>query len=118
VLGADDQTLDVQDQVGDVLLDPGTVVNSCRTPSMRMLVTEAPGDRGEQRAAQGVAEGVAEAGLQRLDDEPERASVTTSSERVGRWAMSTGVPFRDDRYLTSRAGPGGLGRPGSGCYFE
>ena len=28
------------------------------------------GDRGEQRAAQRVAEGVAEAGLQRLDDEP------------------------------------------------
>ena len=24
-------------------LTPGTVVNSCRTPSIRMLVTEAPG---------------------------------------------------------------------------
>ena len=24
-------------------LTPGTVVNSCRTPSMRMLVTAAPG---------------------------------------------------------------------------
>ena len=43
VLGGDDELLEVQDQLGDVLLDPGTVVNSCRTPSIRMLVTAAPG---------------------------------------------------------------------------
>ena len=51
-------------------LTPGMVENSCSTPSMRMLVTAAPGMRREQGAAQRVAERVAEAGLERLDDEP------------------------------------------------
>ena len=37
---------------------------------MRMLRDGRTGDRGEERAAQGVAEGVAEARLQRLDHEP------------------------------------------------
>ena len=50
-------------------LTPGIVENSCSTPSMRMLVTAAPGMRRQQRAAQGVAERVAEAGLEGLDDE-------------------------------------------------
>ena len=64
-------------------LTPGTVVNSCRTPSMRMLVTAAPGIEDSRRAAQGVAEGVAEAGLQRLDDEP--ASGTRDDSLRSEW---------------------------------
>jgi len=43
VLGGDDKLLEVEDDVGDILLDPGTVVNSCSTPSMRIEVTAAPG---------------------------------------------------------------------------
>jgi hypothetical protein len=43
VLGGDDQALDVEDDLGDVFLDPGIVENSCSTPSTRMLVTAAPG---------------------------------------------------------------------------
>ena len=71
VLGGDDELLDVQDELGDVLLDARRrCVNSCRTPSIRMLVTAAPGMRRQQGAAQRVAEGVAETGLERLEDEP------------------------------------------------
>jgi len=43
--------LEVEDDVGDVLLHPGTVENSCRTPSIRMLVTAAPGIEEKQRTA-------------------------------------------------------------------
>jgi len=38
--------------VGDVFLDALDVVNSCSTPSMRMLVTAAPGMDDSQRAPQ------------------------------------------------------------------
>ena len=47
----------LRDDLGDVLLTPGIVENSWSTPSIRMLVTEAPGmlDRSVRR--RGVAEG-------------------------------------------------------------
>ena len=49
---------------------PGRVVNSCRASSKRTWVTAAPGDGREQGAAEGVAERVAEAGVERADGEP------------------------------------------------
>jgi hypothetical protein len=66
----DDQALDVEDDLGDVLLDPGD-----RGELVQHAVDADAGDRGagdarQQGATQGVAEGVAEAGLERLDDEP------------------------------------------------
>jgi hypothetical protein len=70
VLRGDDQALDVQDEVGDVLLDPGDggeLVQHAVDPDAG---DGRAGDRGQQRAPQRVAEGVAEAGLERLDDEP------------------------------------------------
>jgi hypothetical protein len=69
-LGAHDELLDVQDDLGDVLLDArhgGELVQDPVDPDAR---DRGPGDGGEQGAPEGVAEGVAEAGLQRLDDEP------------------------------------------------
>ena len=70
VLGGDDEFLDVEDQVGDVFLharDGRELVEDTVDPDA--------GDRGagngrQQGATQRVAEGVAEARLQRLDDEP------------------------------------------------
>src|ERR1035437_1278098 len=70
VLAGDDQTLDVQDDLGDVFLDTGD-----RRELMQHAVdTQArhgrTGDAREQSATKGVAEGVAEAGFEGLDDEP------------------------------------------------
>jgi hypothetical protein len=70
VLAGDHELLDVEDQLGDVLLHPrdgGELVQDAVDADARDRRT---GDRREQGAAQGVAEGVAEPGLQRLDDEP------------------------------------------------
>ena len=70
VLRGDDELLEVEDDLGDVLGHTG---------DRRELVQDAVDldrrdgrtrDRRQQRATQGVAEGVAEAGLQGLDDEP------------------------------------------------
>lgn len=70
VLRGDDQLLDVEDEVGHVLLDArhgGELVQDTVDTDAGDSGTR---DRGEERAAQGVAERVAEARLQRLDDEP------------------------------------------------
>ena len=48
---------------------PLMVENSCATPSIRTEVTAAPAQRRQQDAAQRVAEGVAEAAVERLDGE-------------------------------------------------
>jgi hypothetical protein len=70
VLGGDDELLEVEDQLGDVFLDP---------VEGRELVEDAfdldardrrSGDGGQQGAAKRVAQRVAEAGLEGLDDEP------------------------------------------------
>ena len=63
-------------------LTPSMVENSWRTVSTLMLVTEAPGIERQQGTAQRVAERVAEAGLQRLDDEP-RAELVDGLFRQG-----------------------------------
>ncbi len=70
VLRGDDQLLDVEDQVGDVLLDArhgGELVQHAVDTDGRDRRTR---DRGQKRPAQGVSEGVTEARLQRLDHEP------------------------------------------------
>jgi hypothetical protein len=66
---------------------PGTVVNSCSTPSMRMLVTAAPGWT-TAGCAQRVAEGVAEARLERFDDELRAVLGDDLFGQVGRCEMS------------------------------
>ena len=82
VLGGDDEVLEVQDHLGDVLLD---------ALDGRELVEDAvdldardrgTGDRREEGTAERVAERVAEAGLERLDDEP-RAEVVDDLFRQG-----------------------------------
>src|SRR5215212_8425811 len=62
--------LAVEDDLGDVLLDDrhgGELVQGALDPDAG---DSSAGDRGEERATQGVAEGVAETGLEGLDDEP------------------------------------------------
>src|SRR5690606_41610415 len=66
----DDDVLDVEDELGDGLLDPrdgGGLVEDTADPDARDGGTR---DGGQEGATQGVAEGVAEPGLQRLEDEP------------------------------------------------
>ena len=107
-LGADDQFLEVQDDVGDVFLDAldgGELVQHAVDADAG---DGRPGDRGQQGAAQRVAERVAEAGLERLDDEP-RPVVGDRLFGEG-WALgdqhSGGTPcwVWDARYLTSADG--------------
>ena len=62
---------------------PSIVENSWRTESTLMLVTEAPGMERQEGTTQRVAERVAEAGLERLDDEP-RAELVDGLFRQGR----------------------------------
>src|SRR5690625_860975 len=70
VLRGDHDVLQVQDDLGDVFLHTGD-----RGELVQHTVDADAGDRssrdgGEQGAAQRVAQGVAETGLERLDDEP------------------------------------------------
>jgi hypothetical protein len=69
-LGGDDQLLEVQDEVGDVLLHPGDRGELVQDPVDPDAGDSGAGDGAEQRAAERVAEGVAEARLERLENEP------------------------------------------------
>ena len=69
MLGGDNELLDVEDHLGDVLLDSrhgGELVQDAVDTDAG---DSSAGDRGEERAANRVAEGVAETGLERLHDE-------------------------------------------------
>ena len=62
--------LEVQDDVGDVLGDTGDGVELVQGVVEADLGDGGAGDRRQQGAAERVAEGVAEAGLERADGEP------------------------------------------------
>ena len=66
---AKDQVLDVQDEVGHVLLDPGDRVELVEGLVEAHLGDRGAGNRRQEGAAQAVAERVAEAGLEGRDDE-------------------------------------------------
>ena len=66
----DDEVLEVQDDVGDVLDDAADGVELVERLVEADLGDGGAGDRREQHAAERVADGVAEAGLERADDEP------------------------------------------------
>ena len=70
VLGGNHQLLEVQDQLGDVLLDAGDGGELVQHAVDADAGDAGAGDGRQQGAAQRVAEGVAESGLERLDDEP------------------------------------------------
>jgi hypothetical protein len=70
LLGTDHQFLEVEDDVGDVLLDTGHRGELVQHAVDADAGHRGTGDGGEQRAPQGVAQRVAEAGLQRFDHEP------------------------------------------------
>ncbi|GMA88061.1 hypothetical protein GCM10025868_33110 [Angustibacter aerolatus] len=70
VLAGDDQLLDVEDDLGDVLLDPGDRGELVQHAVDAQAGDGGTGDRRQEGAAERVAERVAEAGLERLDDEP------------------------------------------------
>ena len=83
VLGGDDEVLEVQDDLGDVLLDPldgGELVEHTVDLDARDRGT---GDGRQEGTAQRVAERVAEAGLEGLDHEP-RAELVDGLFRQGR----------------------------------
>jgi hypothetical protein len=64
------QLLEVQDDVGDVLVDPLERVELVRRALDLHGGDRGALDRGEQHAPQAVADRVPEAALERLDDEP------------------------------------------------
>ena len=104
VLGAHDELLDVQDEVGDVFLHTGH-----GGELVQYAVDADAGDRGardgrEQCAAQRVTEGVTEAGLERLDDEPGTGRVDRFLGQGGALCDEHGqiLSVRDDRYMTPR----------------
>jgi len=79
---------------------PGTVENSCRTPSILMLVTAAPGieERSVRRTELPIV--YPNPGSSGSMVNRERYSPTCSSVRVGRCAMSIWNSFPPARYLT------------------
>jgi hypothetical protein len=68
-LASQHDVLEVEDEVGDVFLDPGDGVELVQRLVEAHLRDRGTGNRREQRAAQRVAQGVAEARLERRDDE-------------------------------------------------
>src|SRR5690606_2995450 len=70
VLGGDDELLEVQDDVGDVFLHPGHGRELVQHALDADAGDRRPRNGRQQGTAQRVADGVAEARLQRLDDEP------------------------------------------------
>src|SRR5690606_40502444 len=82
-------------------LTPGTVSNSCWLPSRRMLVTAAPGmDESSVRRSE-LPSVYPNPGSRGSMTNAERNSEMTSSQRVGRCAMSTWFPFGEGvRHMT------------------
>ena len=80
------EVLEVQDDVGDVLGDAVDGVELVERVVEAHLRDGRAGDRRQQRAAQGVAERVAEAGLERADGEPLTVAVGLA-ERLDRRAL-------------------------------
>src|SRR3954466_7088729 len=69
-------------------LTPGTVVNSCRVPSIRMLVTAAPGIDDRRVRRRELPRVYPKPGSSGSITKPERDPEIVSSVRVGRCAMS------------------------------
>src|SRR5262252_5242371 len=84
---------------------PAPGENSCRTPSILMLVTAAPeiDDSSVRRSELPMVypNPGSSGSMTNLD----RNSSTASSVRVGRWAMSMTTPLRGARYMTPRSPP-------------
>ena len=70
VLAGDDQTFDVQDDLGDVFIDTGDRRELMQHAVNAQTRNGRTGDAREQSATKGVAQGVAKARLEGLDDEP------------------------------------------------
>src|SRR5660397_77652 len=78
---------------------PSIVVNSCRTPSKRTLVTAAPGmDESNVRRSE-FPRVYPKPGSSGLRENWERLSAKTFSVKVGRCAISTFLSFPSTRYL-------------------
>src|SRR3954468_4461505 len=69
LLGRHDQTLEVQDDVGDVFLDTGDGGELVQHTVDANAGNRRAGNRRQQRAPKRIAKGVTESGLQRLDNE-------------------------------------------------
>src|SRR4029077_17973455 len=69
LLGRHDETLEVQDDVGDVFLDAGDGGELVEHTVDANAGDRRAGNRRQQRAPKRIAKGVTESGLQRLDDE-------------------------------------------------
>ena len=69
LLGGHDQTLEVQDDVGDVFLDAGHGGELVQHTVDANAGDGRAGNRRQQRATQRIAQGVTESRLQRFDDE-------------------------------------------------
>src|SRR5512144_56162 len=97
---------------------PGTVVNSCRTPSIRMLVTDAPGMLDSSVRRSELPSVYPKPGSSGSMTNRDRCSPTTSSVSVGLCAMSTvRFPSQGIRHMTPRRTPRpGIGPPGQGPY--
>src|SRR5947207_2612998 len=103
-------------------LTPGIVVNSCSTPSILMLVTAAPGMELSRVRRSELPSVYPNPGSSGSMVNRERVSLSDSSERLGRWEMSTyflqyvGRPPYDANAFARPArrpttgGPGGAAR--------
>ena len=104
------EVLEVQDEVGDVFLHPGDRVELVERFVEAHLRDRGAGDRREQRAAQAVAERVAEAGLERRDDELLRVAFGLAGLDLG--------TLDDEHGVSSRSGASSARTGRAGGYLE
>src|SRR3954453_16590771 len=82
---------------------PGIVENSCRTPSTRMEVTAAPGIDDSSVRRSEFPRVYPKPGSSGSMPNPDRGSFSPSSDRAGRWAISTvTLPSHVVRYMTAQ----------------
>ncbi|MPM24657.1 hypothetical protein SDC9_71140 [bioreactor metagenome] len=104
LLRGEHEALQIEDDLGDVLDDTREGGELVQVAVDLDAGQGSTGDRGQQRTTQRVAEGVTEAGLEGLDDEPRTVLVEDLFAQGRALGDQHGcVPFRVHHYLKTRS---------------
>src|SRR6185437_4530432 len=106
VLRGDDKLLQVQDDVGDILLDPGNRGELVQHTLDADRGDRRPRNRGQQRAPERVADRVAETRLERLDRELRPVVTDLLLPKGGSLCDEHWISFCQERPLYDALSPG------------